>query len=92
VCISEALPLDRYAALLEEVGFGINQVEPHPEVLESTVRNVRARLLGAELLVNIKKLELPGVDFEEARMVAASAARTIDEGTLGYGLLVGTLS
>lgn len=91
VCISEALPSDRYAALLEEVGFRIDHVEPHPEVLETTVRNVRASLLGAELIFKVKKLEIPGVDFEEAKIVAASAARTIEEGTLGYGLLMATL-
>jgi hypothetical protein len=91
VCIADALPLDRYKALLEDAGFRIDRVEPHPEVLESTVRDVRARLLGAELILKVKKIELPGVDLGQARGVAASAAETIEEGTLSYGLLVGTL-
>ena len=91
VCIADALPLDRYEALLEQAGFRIDRVEPHPEVLESTVKNVRARLLAAELILKVKKLELPGVDLGQAKSVAASAAETIEEGTLGYGVLVGTL-
>jgi ubiquinone/menaquinone biosynthesis C-methylase UbiE len=91
VCIADALPLDRYEALLKQAGFRIDRVEPHPEVLASTVRDVRARLLGAELILRVKKLELPGVDLGQAKRVAASAAETIEEGTLGYGLLVGTL-
>lgn len=92
VCLAEALPADRYAALLEQAGFSMDRIEPHPEVLESTVRNVRASLLGAEFMIKVGKLEIPGIDFEEARIVATSAAKTIDEGTLGYGLLVGTLN
>jgi hypothetical protein len=60
-------------------------------VLESTVRDVRARLLGAELILKVKKIELPGVDLSQAKGVAASAAETVDEGTLSYGLLVGAL-
>ncbi len=91
VCIADALPLDRYEALLEEAGFRIDRVEPHPEVLESTVRNVRAKLLGAELILKLKNIELPGVDLKQAKSVAASAAATIEGGALGYGLLVGTL-
>lgn len=91
VCIADAQPLDRYEALLEGAGFRIDRVEPHPEVLESTVRDVQARLLGAELILKVKKIELPGVDLKQARGVAANAAKAVEQGTLGYGLLVGAL-
>ncbi len=91
ICIADALPLDRYESLLEGAGFQIDRVEPHPEVLESTVRDVTAKLFGAELILKIKKIELPGVDLTQAMSVAASAAETIEEGTLSYGLLVGTM-
>jgi len=91
VCIADALPSDRYEALLQEAGFGIDRVEPHPQALGSTVRDVQARLYGAELIMKLKKLEIPGVDFKEAKNIAWIAAKTIDEGTLGYGLLLGTL-
>jgi SAM-dependent methyltransferase len=76
---------------LTEAGFRIDRVEPHPEVLEVTVRDVRAKLLGAELLLKATKVEIPGVDIGQAKSVARTAAQTIEEGTLGYGLLVGTL-
>ena len=91
VCIADALPLDRYAALVQEAGFGIDRVEMHTEALTSMVRNARARLLGAEMIMKVGKLEIPGVDIGQAQIVASSAADTIEEGTLGYGLLVGTL-
>ena len=92
VCIADALPLDRYESLLEEAGFLIDRVEMHTEALRSLVRNARARLLGAELILKVKNIELPGVDLRQAQRVASSAADTIEGGTLGYGLLVGTLT
>ena len=52
---------------------------------------MRAKLLGAELLLKATKVEIPGVDIEQAKSIARVAAETIEEGTLGYGLLVGTL-
>jgi SAM-dependent methyltransferase len=91
VCIADALPSDSYEALLLEAGFGIDRVELHPQALRSTVRDIQARLFGAELILKVKKIEIPGVDFKQAKNVAKIAAETIEEGTLGYGLLVGTL-
>lgn len=91
VCIADALPLDRYEALLEEAGFRMDRIEMHTEALTSMVRNARARLLGAEMIMKVGKLEIPGVDIGQAQIVAISAADAIEEGTLGYGLLVGTL-
>lgn len=91
VCIADALPSDRYEALLQEAGFRIDRVEPHAQALGSTVRDIQARLFGAELMLKLKKIEIPGVDIKQAKSVARIAAKTIEEGTLGYGLLVGTL-
>lgn len=91
VCIADALPLDRYEALLEEAGFRMDRIEMHTEALTSMVRNARSRLLGAEMIMKVGKLEIPGVDIGQAQIVAISAADAIEEGTLGYGLLVGTL-
>jgi arsenite methyltransferase len=91
ICIADALPLDRYEALLEGAGFRVDRVEPHPEVLRSTVNDIQAKLFGAQLIFKVKRIELPGIDLRQAMRVAASAAQTIEGGTLGYGLLVGTL-
>ena len=91
VCIADALPWDRYEALLREAGFGIDRVEPHPEALGSTVAAIQKRLFGAEFFLKVKKIEIPGVDIMQAQNVARIAAKTIEDGTLGYGLLLGTL-
>lgn len=87
-CIADAQPLDHYLGFLRRAGLVTQQIEPHDQALSQTVADIRARLLGAELLVKLKKIDLPGVDFEEARKVARSAAETIRQGKLGYTLLV----
>lgn len=49
---------------------------------------MRGKLLGAELLVKLKKIELPGGDFNQARAIARSAAAAVEARKLGYMLMV----
>jgi SAM-dependent methyltransferase len=88
-CLADAQPIDRYAACLADAGFAIERVEAHDAALSEMVNAVRARLLGAELLVKLQKLELPGVDIEQAKQLARSAAEAVRAGRLGYGVVVG---
>jgi len=39
--------------------------------------------------VKLKKLDLPGVDFDRARRLTRSAAEAVREGKLGYALMGG---
>jgi SAM-dependent methyltransferase len=89
-CVADARPIDEYVSHLERAGFTLAGVELHDAVLGETVQNIRTRLLGAELLVKLKKLELPGADFAQARALAHSAAEAVRAGRLGYALIVGT--
>lgn len=89
-CLADAQPVAAYAAQLQAAGFAITQVEPHDDALRSMVGEIRARLLGVELLVGLKQLDLPGVDFGMARALARAAADAVQRGTLGYALLTGT--
>lgn len=88
-CVGDALTLEEYAAYMREAGFGIKMIENHDQALVELVHNVRGKLMGAEILVKLKKLDLPGVDFEQARRLARSAAEAVQQGMLGYALLVG---
>jgi arsenite methyltransferase len=88
-CIGGAWPLEEYLTCLEQAGLAIVTSEKHDDVLMELVRDIRTKLLGAELLVKLKKLDLPGADFEQARSLALSAAEAVREGKLGYALLVG---
>jgi arsenite methyltransferase len=86
-CIADARPVSEYARYLEEAGFEQPSVEPHDEALLEMVRAIQGKLLGAELMVKLKKLELPGADFEQAKALARAALDAIRAGVLGYALL-----
>ncbi len=86
-CIADAQPVDHYLAYLETAGLTIRRVEPAPNALHRMVRDIQGKLLGAELMVKLNKINLPEVDFEEAKKVARVAAETIRTGGLGYVLL-----
>lgn len=89
-CIADARPVDEYVSYLGKAGLIIDQVEDHDAVLGDMIHDIRAKLLGAELLVKLKKLDLPGADFEEAKALARRAAEAVRQGQLGYALVVGT--
>jgi hypothetical protein len=53
---------------------------------------LRGKLMGAELLVNLKKLELPNwldLDFDDIGRLARLTAEAVQRGDLGYALLIG---
>ena len=86
-CIADAQPVDTYVRYLCDAGFRVERVEPHDEALLEMVNQVRTKLLGTEILVGLKKLELPGVDFTAAKEMARSAADAVQQGSLGYTIL-----
>jgi arsenite methyltransferase len=87
-CIADARPVAEYTRELEEAGLVVERVEPHDEALSQLVRDVRARLLAAELLVKLHKVDLPAADFDRARTLASAAADAVQAGLLGYALVM----
>jgi arsenite methyltransferase len=90
-CIADARPVGEYAGYLEEAGFELTTMEAHGAALAEMAREVQGRLLGIEVMVKLKKLDLPGLDFEQAKHLARAASKAIREGLLGYSLIVGKL-
>jgi ubiquinone/menaquinone biosynthesis C-methylase UbiE len=88
-CIADAQPVEQYAAHLQSAGFTIDCIEPHNDALGAMVKAIRAKFLGAELLVKLTQMDLPGVEFEQAKQLARAAAGAVREGKLGYALLIG---
>lgn len=88
-CIADAQPTAQYVAYLEGAGFAQVRTEPHDVALGELVSGIRAKLLGAELLVKLKQLDWPGANFEQAKALARSAAETVRAGKLGYAIIVG---
>jgi ubiquinone/menaquinone biosynthesis C-methylase UbiE len=88
-CIADAQPVESYAGYLTSAGFSILQTETHDEALLEMVHQVRMKLLGAEIMVGLRKLDLPGVDFTSAKQLAQAALRAVQDGMLGYAVICG---
>jgi arsenite methyltransferase len=86
-CIADAQPLATYAALLSAAGLKVQVIEGHNAALTELISQMRLRLLAADVMVGLKKLTLPGFDFEAARNIAKHARQAITTGRLGYGII-----
>jgi len=90
-CIADARRVEEYAGYLERAGFDVTTIEAHNNALAELARDIQNRLLGIEIMVKLKKLDLPGADFEQAKQLARAAATAIQQGLLGYGLIIAQL-
>ncbi len=86
-CIGDALPAETYFAILQQAGFNVERLEDHSDALLEMVRQIQGRLLGAEIMAGLKKIDLPGVDFAAAKQFAGAALQAIRDGALGYAVL-----
>lgn len=86
-CIGDAQPLDRYASWLQEAGLTVKLAEARDYALADMVHAIRGKLLLADIMSGLGKLDLPGLDVREANKFARAAADAIERGQLGYGML-----
>jgi SAM-dependent methyltransferase len=89
-CIGDAQTVEDYTACLRHGGFSVDHVEPNNTALLEMVDQIRMKLLGAEIMTGLNKLQLPGIDLGTAKRMAISAAEAIQRGHLGYVLLGAT--
>jgi ubiquinone/menaquinone biosynthesis C-methylase UbiE len=89
-CIADAQPLDEYSRYLETAGLRISLTEAHDDALARMVHDIRGKLLGAELLVRLKKFDLPGIDFEQTTALARAASEAVKAQRFGYAILLGS--
>lgn len=87
-CIGDARPLAAYAELLTNAGFTVTNGLARDGCLVRMVESIRNRLLVADVMIGLNKLQLPGFDIAQAKRLANAAATAVKEGTLGYALLV----
>jgi ubiquinone/menaquinone biosynthesis C-methylase UbiE len=83
-CVGDALPAERYVATLQQAGFHVSCTEDHSDALVEMVRQIQAKLLGAEIMAGLKKIDLPGVDFATGRQFAQAVLQATRSGALGY--------
>lgn len=92
-CIADAQPVERYVQYFTTAGLIIDRIEPYNEALGELVREILGKLLGAELLISLKQIELPQtIDFAQAKALAKSAAAAIRAGQFGYVVLIASRS
>lgn len=87
-CFADAQPIERYVGYLESAGLIVDHIQNRDEALIQTTIDVQSKLFGAEMLVKLNKIDLPGIDLRQARRVARSASQAIADGKLGYALIV----
>ncbi|MFZ0217015.1 MAG: methyltransferase domain-containing protein, partial [Candidatus Dormiibacterota bacterium] len=88
-CVADARPPEEYRDHLEAAGFRIEVIEDHRPALVEMVRAIQGRLLGAKIMVEMRKVALPGVDLTQAGRLARAALAAVRDGTLSYVLLTG---
>jgi arsenite methyltransferase len=89
-CIADARSTDEYEHYLEHAGLTIDRSEPHDDALSAMVHDIRTKLFAAELLVKLKQIDLPFVEFEQARSLARAAAGAVKARRFGYALFIAT--
>lgn len=90
-CIGDARPVEQYAAWLSEAGFAIAASGARDDCLQQMIDGIQGRLLVADIMIGLRKLELPGLDLRQAKTFAVSARRAVQQKQLGYALLVAQL-
>ncbi len=91
-CIGDAQSAGRYEAWLRSADFDIEERLDRSGCLMEMVRQVSGRLLIAEVMTRLRKLDLPGFDPVQAKQFLAAASRAIAHGELGYVLLLAAKS
>jgi arsenite methyltransferase len=87
-CIGDAQPLESYAAWLVGAGFCVEATITRNDSLQQMVEQIRGKLLLADIMIGLKKLQLPGLDIQQAKEFAMAARDAIANKKLGYALLV----
>ena len=88
--MADARSADEYAQYLRGAGLWIDRIEPHDDALTAMVHDIRTKLLAVELLVKLKQVNLPSLDFEQTRTLARAAADAVKDGRFGYALIIAT--
>ena len=87
-CIGDAQPLQSYARWLSEAGLRPTVAEQRDHYLEEMVQGIRSKILLAEIMIGLKKLDLPGLDVSQAKAFSKAAQNAIAANHLGYGIVV----
>jgi arsenite methyltransferase len=87
-CIGDAQSLDQYANWLTKANLKVDIIQARDHYLQEMVQAIRGKLLVADILIGLKKLDLPGLDLQQAKVFSTAAQDAIAKEHLGYGIVV----
>ena len=88
LCMADARGLDEYMSMVEEAGFRVTEYRSAKEAAQQMIKKIGIRLMIADAAISLGSLAVDRSLIAEARESLKIAARLIDVGTLGYGLIV----
>ena len=86
-CVADAQPIEHYIHYLRSAGLAVQATELQDEALLEMVRQVQGRLLAADVMAGLNKIELPGFNLTEAKHLVKAALAAIQSGQLGYAII-----
>jgi len=89
-CIGDAQTVEGYSRFLQDAGFSVGSIEQQNYALEEMVNQILVKLLGAEIMAGLNKLQLPGLDLGAAKRMTGSAMAAVKRRQLGYVLIRAT--
>ncbi|NQW16207.1 MAG: methyltransferase domain-containing protein [Chloroflexi bacterium] len=87
-CVGAAWSLDQYVSLVETAGFHIVQSERRTDVATSFVESIGKMLMFAEIGVKLGKVPVELDLIREAKTYVKEARRLVDDGTIGYCVII----
>jgi arsenite methyltransferase len=79
-CIGDAQTVGGYTHFLRNSAFSLDSIKQQNYALEEMVNQVRVKLLGAEIMTGLNKLQLAGIDLGAAKEMAGSAMVAVKQG------------
>lgn len=86
-CIADARPLAEYGRILAEAGLVVTHTEQHDDAIARMVEQIDARVRLLRMTAG-QRLADAGVDVDAVLRYCALAKQAIDDGLIGYALLV----
>jgi SAM-dependent methyltransferase len=87
-CVGGAQSLEVYEDLVTAAGFEVELTQDLPSVASSFLRDIRGKLLMAEVAAKLGKLPLDGGLLGQGKGLLAMVEGLVQQGALSYGLVV----
>lgn len=88
LCMADARGLDEYMSMVEEAGFKVREYRSAKEAVHQLINKIGTRLMIADAAIGLGSLAVDRSLIVEARESLKAASKLVEDGTLGYGLIV----